>query len=887
MKLNRNLCFSAAFLMLTMPGFLGAQRLEPVLYEKWEDGDRSNQALPESAAWYSSQAGSTLQAGHGKMRQELADSAMTIACFTDPGKTVELAVGHTLRLVYTVSFHDRKDSAFFRIGLYDTSGQDRVSSDAIGYGNVAFEGGRGYMVNLGGLDAGDSVDLRRRRTVAARAGLMNTTEHYWTADGSETSLGETLSDDVPYTGTFEIMRLDQDSVRVTASMRGPDGTVFQTPPYVDRSDTLHFAFDTVGFMSGAGNGDAFTLHSVAVGASPEAAAGMAVTSAAGEEDFPEVAPVDLNEMSPDPFSDKDFRTGWMTPQPLPYYLYHFAAVANSVVTHGDHRGWINRRIWRSAGEFRNRDPRVMESVLSLTYFYTRAEPWNPYHGDPALRKRLEAALRYYIDSLGENGLMEPATPDQHVGFRLANTMFFTKFMGETLVLLRDGPAIDEELHADLLEAQRRALKYVFTSDLAFIQGRQFSNQYGNVFGGAYAYLYLQDDPGIERLLERSIDEVVPHFQSPAGYLYENHSADFGYSLGTHHSNLQAAWHYAQLAGRDTAWLEKETEHWADWLSYNAVPDPDFSEFTLNRAIESRQNRWGFTRANAPFAEHVPALRAFVASRDEVREEEERSRADLTDSWPRVEALGSGFNSFSPYAFLHRHHFEWYPSEAERESARQELPYFARDRFVHQRVDDRLPMEVTFVNRSGYYAAFNAGEQRSRVQTFGLGLLWHPEAGAALQSQTRMAEAAWGVVLEGGDRVAEADGALKVRYYLDGEEISPKSGANDLPDGDLEIHYRLGDRGEKFLRFEDERILVAVNPGGEFIEQIPFLIDSSTEPVVDGESIRIPRGERELVIRPEGQIDQSISLTDRNVGDSTVGVVNLKGFRRFTYTLQFE
>ncbi len=250
---------------------------------------------------------------------------------------------------------------------------------------------------------------------------------------------------------------------------------------------------------------------------------------------PEVAPVDLSEMPLDLFSDADLRTGWMIPQPLPYYLAHLAEVANSVVTDGDEVGWIDRRVWRSPQASRNRDPRVMEGVLSLAYFYTRDEPWNPYHGDSALRPRLELALRYYIDQLGEEGLLKPFPPDQHVGFRLASTMFLTKFLGETLVLLHEGPPIDPDLHADLLDAQRRALNYVFTSDLAFVQGRQFSNQYGNVFGGAYAYLSLKDDPEIERLLERSIREVVPHFQSPAGYLYENHSADFGYSLGTHHS----------------------------------------------------------------------------------------------------------------------------------------------------------------------------------------------------------------------------------------------------------------------------------------------------------------------------------------------------------------
>ncbi len=338
---------------------------------------------------------------------------------------------------------------------------------------------------------------------------------------------------------------------------------------------------------------------------------------------------------------------------------------------------------------------------------------------------------------------------------------------------------------------------------------------------------------------------------------------------------------------DTAWLEAETALWAEWLSYNAVPSPDFSAFTLNRAIESRQNRWGFTRADAPFAKDVPALRAFVASEDEVRRADEANRAALTDSWPRVAPLESGFNSFSPYAFLHRHHFEWYPSREQRDAARKALPYFARDRFVHQRVDDRLPLETTFINRPGYYAAFNAGEQRSAVQTFGLGLLWHPDAGAALQSQTRMPEAAWGVVPDDGNRVAEADGELAVRYYVDGTEIDPRAGANDLGEGLFEIHYRLGDRGEKFLRFKDERIVVAVNPGGDFTEQVPVLLDPNTEAIEENGVVRIPRGGRVLVVAPEGHTGLSVDSTGRRVGNISVAVVSIEGTRRLSYSLRFE
>jgi len=606
---------------------------------------------------------------------------------------------------------------------------------------------------------------------------------------------------------------------------------------------------------------------------------------AGHGDFPEVPRVDLRRISLEQFSDAELRPGWMT-QPLPYYLAHFAEVANSIVTHGNSRGWINRRVWRGLDEFREQDPRVMENVLSLVFFYTRDEPWNPYYSNEALRKRLELAIDFYTSRMGETGLMNPRRPDQHVGFRLANSMFFTKFMGEALVLLRDGPPIDEDVHARLLDAQRRALRYVLSSDLAEVQGRQFSNQYGNVFSGAYAYLFLKDDPEIKRLLEQAIERVVPRFQSPAGYLYENHSVDFGYTLGTHHSNVHAAWHYAERAQLDTGWLKEETERWAEWLSYNAVPNADFSFFHLNRAIEGRQDRAGFGRANAPFARDVRTLRAFVASQDEVQRNDQENRAQLARNWPRVPRLGTSFTAFSPYAFLHRDHFEWYPTEEERIEARRQLPYLARNRFTHQRVDDRRTLEVTFIRRPGYYAIFNAGEAMSAVQNFGLGLVWHPATGAVLQSQTRLPEATWGVALEGNRQVEESD-ALEVRYFIDGVEVFPVAGTRDLEDGLLEIHYRLRGRNEKFLRFEEDRILVVVNPGDGFSERIPVLLAPDGNPVVTDEAIRIPRGRGAMVIRPEGHNNQSVRATERLIEDSAVGVVTLEGFRRFTYSISFE
>jgi hypothetical protein len=624
------------------------------------------------------------------------------------------------------------------------------------------------------------------------------------------------------------------------------------------------------------------LNLVATVTVASAQAGSARTVSA---DYPAVAPLDPRRVEPRHFSAADLRLS-QGEQPMSYYLVHLAELANSIEVEGVDAGWISRKSWRSASEFRNRDTRVMENVMSLAFFYSKKESWNVYYGDRALRRRLELALRHYLERMAPDGLMIARPHDLHIGLRLANSMFFTKFMGEALVLLEEGPGIDRDLLEALYDAQRRAIKKVLTSDLATYQGRQFSNQYGNVFSGVYAYLSLRDDAEIRSLLEECIRNVVPLFQSPAGYLYENNSVDFGYTLLTHHSNVHGAWHHGEVTGMDLEWLREETQLWAEWLAYNTVPSHDFSWFALNRAIESRQDRYGFEHAVAPFARDIPLMRAFVASEEEIVELDKQNRRKLLETWPKVDNFGQSFWSFSPYAFLHRDHYEWFPSERQRAEARQELPYIASDRFTHQRVDDRRFLEVSFVRRPGYYAVFNVGESMSAVQTFGLGLLWHPEAGPALQAQTRMPEAAWGTRLEGARTTVESE-SLEVRYFIDKKEVFTEVGNRDLQSGDFEVHFRLNERNDKILRFEEDRILVLVNPGGGFVEQIPLLVHPGESPeIVDG-SVRVRRGNRTLVIRPEGELSIRLKGTDREIGPDKVVVVEIEGARRLTYSLSFE
>ena len=138
------------------------------------------------------------------------------------------------------------------------------------------------------------------------------------------------------------------------------------------------------------------------------------------------------------------------------------------------------------------------------------------------------------------------------------------------------------------------------------------------------------------------------------------------------------------------------------------------------------------------------------------------------------------------------------------------------------MDDRERVVFTFVRQPGYYAIFNSGPQLTTQQRYGLGLLWHPEMGSVLQSQTGTNNAAWGTVLGQSQGVFEA-ATLSSEFSLDGKLLSPLPGNRDLSRGILTVKYGFTDQGEKTLTFAEDQITVDVQHSGPLREQIPLLV----------------------------------------------------------------
>jgi hypothetical protein len=588
--------------------------------------------------------------------------------------------------------------------------------------------------------------------------------------------------------------------------------------------------------------------------------------------MPEVAPVDLAALEPADFTDAELDIPWHSGanQPMPYYLEHFHRLANAVVSEGENRGFIDLPVWRRSQDNRPYNARIMENILSLAYFYATDRPWNAYHGDVAVRKRLEAALAFWVNSQHVDGRFSEYGVNR---WNLAATAFASKFMSGTLELLHN-MEMDPTLMDKVWQSQRRAIMAVLDNESSYQHGMRFSNQFGNVWPAALMCLRENPDPEMASALRKRLESGKTDFQSPAGFFYEIHAPDWGYAFGTHFSNMISAWHYA----RNTEWqpyFEKEVARWAEWFSYNAYPEPGYGVFSLNRAIQSRQTRGFLQRLEVPMAETIPLMRAWSPTHEEIAMRQSAIRARLTDRWPHQDRLSlRNFSAFSPYAFLHRANYHWVPSEAEREAAWASLPFNARDHFTHQRVDSRNPLVYTYIKRPGYYVIFNSGEQIRERTRHGIGLLAHPTTGTVLQSHDDSPRLFWGTRASNAEIAYEA-ATLHARFHNATwkKTYSPEPGNRDLPKDFSVIYYPLGETGHKKLTFNDDAILVKIAHAGTFTEQLPLLVANKPEILPEARGLRVRVGEHVLLIEIDGA--ESITINDPVPG--TVPIDGISGY----------
>lgn len=582
---------------------------------------------------------------------------------------------------------------------------------------------------------------------------------------------------------------------------------------------------------------------------------LLVSSArADAEDWQAVPLADFSRISLSDFADHELE--------VPVHLFHFARVANAVVEHGEHRGFLDLAVNRDPKDNRPYNARIMEMQMALAYFYGADRPWNPYHAHHAVRARLEAMLGRWTRIQRADGLYAEYSPEN---YSLAPTNFGAMAAAQALEILHAGRApIDAEVVAVARASLRASLVAIFTREDMRRHARQWSNQFTGSYYAALAYLRVGPDAELERLLVRAVEAACAEDQSPAGFLYEQGGPDFGYT-GVHDNNLRVAWPLLRdrpALARPV--LEADTR-WSRWLGHNLVLQPGTESapvFLTNAGINTRTSHAVQTPKSLPLAERVPEARPFTLTPDERARalvDRRRALAQHWGAWPDLRVPNA--YAYSP-AFVYG---AWRPLDdygvpaRDRAVAIAAMPWRASTRFNRQ-LHDAWPLTVTLARRPDYYAAFNSGRIRVPRQTYGLGLLWNERYGIALQA---VSGTPWVV----GTRAAAVPQLYEqrdvtVRVQVGGASVTPRAGVHPLRDGDLIVTYPLGGAGSKSLTFTDTRITFEVKHQGAFTEQLPLVVpvDAKVE----------QRGSRLMLRRPDGvsfQIDAQTSAATLALGDA--------------------
>jgi hypothetical protein len=574
---------------------------------------------------------------------------------------------------------------------------------------------------------------------------------------------------------------------------------------------------------------------------------------------PEVPPFDPSKLKPSDFSDADLD--------MPYNLTYLPRIANSIETEGPNRGFINISVWRGTGQLHPYNTRIMESILTLTYFYASRHKWNQFYANPALRARLELAFEFWCNLQSPDGKFSEYGPGV---WDLAATAFSVKFISEALRLLKSGPPIAPALHARAIDCCRKAVHATLYDPDLLSHGKSYSNQFTNVFGGGAAFLTMYPDATLWARLKEQVEASPTNLQSPCGYMYEKDGPDLGYTLDTHHENLHVAYHYWRGTPLGNILLEEENR-FGKWLQYNIMPEPGQPLWVANRSIECRQQHAIFPAVDTPLADHCLIMRAFATPPERRAEQIRADREKLEKNWPQVDPLPVGeFSALSPYRFLFRSLYDWHPTAEQMAEARKLVRPLVEKHFVEQLKDTREPIVFTYIRRPGYYAAFaSAPKVISAQQRLGLTFVWTPEKGVLLQSQTNGRETAWGTSA-GGALPIEATG-LDATYS----------------EGNTVVSYPLPGGGKKTVTFADDRIRVSVERDGDIVERVP-VFDSSA--VVSSAQIKvgpgnIPGPKPDRLPAPCANPEAGCSADEGPVPGKTLSVVELHATGKLEYEIR--
>ncbi len=543
---------------------------------------------------------------------------------------------------------------------------------------------------------------------------------------------------------------------------------------------------------------------------------------------------------------------------MPYYLKHFAQVANAVVETGFNRveangtssttvtnfyppGFLDIRVNRDARDNRPYNARIMEMQVALAYFYTVNRPWNVYRGNAAVRVRLEEMLKRWVLMQNADGLFAEYSANN---YSLAPTGFGVMAAAQALDLIRNsGQPFDATVLESARVALRKALMALFTRSDMQNAASSYSNQYSGAYHAALLYLENWPDTELNSAFVTAFNAASATDQSPTGYFYEADGPDFGYS-NVHERNMRIAWSLLRNRTNDLLSVAVGDEaKWASWLAANLVLQPNISTptFMVNAGINTRTTTAFQTPESRPLAEFAPLSRAFSRTDTEFTNAV-KAKTDGLPATPTYGTLATNNNSsyIPTFVFEGLQRTEtWHPTAGERTAAINTLPYLASanfNRILHNGTSNK-ELTVATLRRPSYYGVFNTGRSKVNQMKFGLGLLWNPSYGTALQAVaggfTNSIATSWGTSRTNMTRVYEQladEKTLGAVLRRAGGTFGLTNGTNNLADGIISATYNLIDgsttNGSKVVTFDADRIRVDVTHAGNFTERLPLIAPSN-------------------------------------------------------------
>ena len=221
--------------------------------DNFADANSQNQALPTSIRIFNGRAATIRTDAPGSVTFNPASTSSEgfWGFFTD-GAPVTLAIGDRLTVSTTFSLQGvaAAGGTDLRFGVFDSKGTRNTANLTGGINSPTFADDTGYAARLAGTTGtGNPFTLFHRVAPGASDPLINATtplpsSEYIEIPGTSATPRQALTNDVPYTLTYQIERVTDTDTRLTVSLIG--GSVNLSTTGTETSTTPHTTFDWFG-----------------------------------------------------------------------------------------------------------------------------------------------------------------------------------------------------------------------------------------------------------------------------------------------------------------------------------------------------------------------------------------------------------------------------------------------------------------------------------------------------------------------------------------------------------------------------------------------------------------------------------------------------------------